>query len=211
MLKLHGYWRSGAAYRVRLALHYKGIAFAQVTHDLRRGAQTEPAYTAINPQGMVPSLTTEDGTITQSLAILEWLEETHPSPALLPQSAIARAEVRAMAAIIVCDIHPLHNLRVQNALRAAGLDEAAIRAWMGHWIGSGLAALEPRVAARGGPFAFGEAVSLLDCCLVPQIFSAERFGVGVSGFPAICAAVAAVRATAWAEAAHPSRQPDADP
>ncbi len=211
MLTLHGYWRSGAAYRVRLALHYKALPFAQITHDLRQAQHRQPAYTTLNPQAMVPTLVTADGPITQSLAIMEWLDETHPTPALLPPTAMARAQVRAMAILIAADIHPLHNLRVLSALRDSGQTEAAVTAWVARWITQGFSALEPRIAAQGGPYAFGTDVTLLDCCLVPQLFSAERFGVDLAPFPAIRAAVAAVRGTAWAEAAHPSRQPDADP
>ncbi len=210
MLTLHGYWRSGAAYRVRLALHFKGVAFTQVTHDLRRAEHKADSYLGLNPQGMVPTLVTPEGRITQSLAILEWLEETYPTPSLLPSTAIARAEVRAMAATIACDIHPLHNLRVLTALRALGQNEAGVQAWIARWIEAGFRALEPEIAARGGPYAFGRDVTLADCCLIPQVFSAERFGVAMGAFPVLSAAAAAARASAWAQAAHPAHQPDAD-
>ncbi|RZJ77358.1 MAG: maleylacetoacetate isomerase, partial [Brevundimonas sp.] len=147
---LHGYWRSGAAYRVRIALALKGLTYDQAGHDLRTGAQKAPDYVALNPQGMVPALQVNDAVLTQSPAILEWLEETHPTPALLPTDALGRAHVRAMAALIGCDIHPLNNLRVGKALREGfGADQAAVDAWAARWIVPGFEALEALVARHG--------------------------------------------------------------
>ncbi|MBB3912376.1 maleylpyruvate isomerase [Sphingomonas desiccabilis] len=212
MIRLHGYWRSSAAYRVRIALNLKGLAYHQVPHDLRTGAQRHQSYTMLNPQGLVPALETNQGVVTQSLAILEWLEETHPAPALLPASARGRATVRAMAALIACDIHPLNNLRVLTTLRSdLGADEAQVSAWIGRWITEGFGALETLVARHGGRYAFGDTPSLADCCLIPQVYSAERFGVDLSRFPRILDCTAAARALEPVAEAHPDRQPDADP
>lgn len=211
-LRLHGYWRSGAAYRVRIALNLKGIGYEQVTHDLRKGAQHEPAYHAIQPQGLVPALESDDGIQIQSTAILEWIEERYPLPPLLPHSPDDRAIVRGMTALIACDIHPLHNLRVLGALRESfGASEEAVTHWIRRWIGQGFAALEPLIARHGGRFAFGDEPTFADCCLVPQIYSAERFGVDLSPFPRLTAAGTAARALAPIADAHPARQPDADP
>ncbi len=212
MIVLHGYWRSGTSYRVRIALNLKGIVHEQVAHDLRTGAQREPAYRALNPQGLVPALEVDGAVLTQSPAILEWIEERHPEPPLLPADPIERAVVRAMAAIVACDIHPLNNPRVLRTLRRAhGADEAAIARWTGRWIGDGFAALETLIQRHGGRFAFGDEPTLADCHLVPQLYSAERFGVELSRFPLLVAAAEAAGALAPFAAAHPDRQPDADP
>lgn len=211
-LVLHGYWRSSAAYRVRIALHLKGLAYSQVTHDLRTGAQRDdPAYLAIAPHGLVPAIEHEGLGIIESPAILEWIEEGWPEPPLLPQDRPGRATVRAMAALIACDIHPLNNLRVLTALRGdLAADEAQVRAWIGHWIGAGFAALERQVARHGGRFCFGDGPTLADCYLVPQLYSAERFAVDLTPYPRIVAAGAAACALPAIAAAHPSLQPDAD-
>ncbi len=207
---LHGYWRSGAAYRVRIALALKGIAYEQVTHDLRTGAQASDAYRALNPQGLVPALEADGDVLTQSPAILEWLEERNPSPALLPEAATDRAIVRAMAATVACDIHPLNNLRVVQALqRDFGLDAAAVQAWMARWMGDGFAALEVMIARHGRGFAFGDTPTIADCCLVPQVYSAERFAIDLTPYPQLMSAVDRARALPAFQAAHPDRQPDA--
>jgi len=208
---LHGYWRSSAAYRVRIALAIKGLAYQQVTHDLRTGEHRAAAYRALNPQARVPTLEADGRVLTQSPAILEWLEERWPEPALLPASAADRAAVRAMCATVACDIHPLNNLAVQQGLRAMGAEEEAVAAWIARWIGEGFAAIEPVVAAHGAGFAWGEMPGLADCYLVPQVYNAERFEVDLSPFPALMAAVARARALPAFQAAHPDRQPDAAP
>ena len=207
---LHGYWRSSAAYRVRIALALKGVAYEQVTHDLRTGAQGDDAYRALNPQAMVPALDTDEGVLVQSPAILEWIEERYPEPALLPAGRGDRAVVRAMAALVACDIHPLNNLRVQTALRRdLGVDDAAVATWIARWIADGFAALETLIARHGRGFAFGDSPGLADCVLVPQVYSAERFGVDLAPYPALVAAVARARELDAFLAAHPDRQPDA--
>ncbi|BDD68578.1 maleylacetoacetate isomerase [Sphingobium sp. TA15] len=210
-LTLHGYWRSTSAYRVRIALNLKGVAYDQVTHDLRTGAQREPDYRAIAPQGLVPAVEADDFTLTQSPAIMEWIEERWPQPPLLPPDAEGRALVRSMAALIGCDIHPLNNLRVLQALKADfGADQPALDRWIARWITDGFAALETLVARHGRGFAFGERPGLADCYLVPQLYSAERFHVDLSPFPALVAAGERARALDAFAAAHPSAQPDAD-
>lgn len=172
-MRLHGYWRSTATWRVRIALGWKGLAFETVDHDLRVGAQRDPGYLAVNPQGLVPALEVDRGAVlTQSLAILEWLEEAYPRPALLPADPLERARVRAVAAVIACDTHPVQNLRVLNDVRALGADADA---WARTVIERGLAAAEAMLPAKG-PFAFGEAPTLADVLLVPQLGNARRFG-----------------------------------
>lgn len=206
---LHGYWRSSAAYRVRIALALKGVAVDQVTHDLRRGEQREIG--ALNPQLLVPALETDDGVLTQSPAILEWIEETWPTPPLLPTAPGDRAIVRAMAAIVACDIHPINNLRILNALRSdLSADEAAVQGWIARWIADGFAALEVLIARHGRGFAFGDTPTLADCHLVPQVYGAERFAVDLSPYPSLMAAAENARALPAFAAAHPSVQPDAD-
>jgi maleylpyruvate isomerase len=210
-LTLHGYWRSTASYRVRIALNLKGLAYDQATHDLRTGAQRAPAYLALAPQGLVPALESPEGTFTQSLAILEWLEEHWPQPALLPSDGDGRAIVRGMMGLIAADIHPLNNLRVLNALREQfGASPDQVQAWISRWITEGFAALERMVGDHGGAFAYGDKPSLADCCLVPQVYSAERFGVDLSPFPALCRVAEGARGLSAVAQAHPSRQPDAD-
>lgn len=210
-LVLHGYWRSGAAYRTRIALNLKGLAYEQRGVDLRTGAQRSEAFLALNPQGMVPALESDGLVLTQSPAILEWLEETYPQPSLLPADAVGRARVRGMAALIGCDIHPLNNLRVGKALREGfGADQAAVDAWAARWIVPGFTALESLVANHGDGWSFGAGPTLADCYLIPQIYSARRFNVPLEAFPRLLAVEATANAHPAVAAAHPDRQPDAD-
>ena len=205
---LHGYWRSGTSYRTRIALNLKGVTYEQRTHDLRQGEQKSEAYLALNPQGLVPALEHEGRVITQSLAILGWLEERFPEPPLLPRTSPEdRAEVRAMATLIACDIHPLNNLRVLKAVKGLGGDTDA---WADQWIRPGFDALERLIEQRGGGWSWGEAPTIADCCLIPQVYSARRFNVDVSAWPLISAIDARAAEHPAFQAAHPDVQPDAD-
>ncbi len=210
-MRLHGYYRSSAAWRVRIALRLKGVDAEHSARHLRRGEQRAPDYLALNPQGQVPTLELDDGTpLTQSLAICEWLEETHPAPPLLPGDALARARIRAFALTIACDIHPVQNLKVLQRLRALGLPETEVSGWARWVIDEGLSACETLSASGAGPFCFGAAPTLADVCLIPQLYNARRFGVDLSGFDRLLRAEAAAMALpAFAEAA-PERQADAE-
>jgi maleylpyruvate isomerase len=210
-MKLHGYFRSSASYRVRIALNLKGLRVEHLPHHLRKGEQCAPSYVAINPQGLVPTLENDTGAIlTQSLAIIELLEETHPSPPLLPKDPFRRAKVRAFAQVLACDTHPVQNLKVLARLRELGLPEEQVTGWAGWANREGLSACEKLIADEPGPFCFGDAPTMADLCLVPQLANARRFGVDVSAFPRLLKAEAAARALeAFAEAA-PDKQPDAE-
>ena len=206
---LHGYWRSSASYRVRIALALKGLAYAQATHDLRAGAHRAKAYRLLNPQGFVPALEVDGVVLTQSPAILEWLEESHPQPPLLPVSRVDRAMVRAMMGIVACDIHPLNNLRVCDTLRRDfSADNRQVRAWAAQWLEHGFAALERLVERHGGDYAFANRPTLADCYLVPQVYSAARFGVTLDAYPHLAAATARLQENPAVAAAHPELQPD---
>jgi maleylpyruvate isomerase len=208
MLQLHSYWRSTAAYRVRIGLNLKGLGYSHMTHDLRKGEQTTPAYRAVNAQALIPALEIDGAVLTQSLAILEWLEETRPEPPLLPKAPLDRARVRAMAALVACDIHPLNNLRVLDRLRAQfSADNDAVKTWIRTWIAEGFAALETQL--DGGPWCFGEAPTLADCCLVPQVYSAQRFDVPLDAYPRIRTVADSALAHPAFQQAAPERQPDA--
>jgi maleylpyruvate isomerase len=209
-MKLHGYFRSSASYRVRIALNLKGLGAEHLPHHLRKGEQHDPAYLAINPQGLVPTLQDGDVTITQSLAIIEWLEETHPEPPLLPKDPLRRAKARAFAMVLACDTHPLQNLKVLTRLRELALPEEQVTGWAAWANREGLAACETLIADEAGPFCFGEAPSMADLCLVPQLANARRFGVDLGAFPRLLKADAAAKnIKAFADAA-PERQPDAE-
>jgi len=210
-LRLHGYFRSAAAYRVRIALNLKGLGAEPISHHLRRGEQRSDEYLRLNPQGLVPTLVTDDGAaLTQSLAIVEWLDETYPEPPLLPDDPLRRARVRAFALVIACDVHPVQNLKVLNRLRSLGIAETAVTEWAAWANAEGLAACEALVAAETGPFCFGDRPSLAEICLVPQLGNARRFGVEVSRLPRLLAAEAAALALPAFAAAAPERQPDAE-
>jgi maleylacetoacetate isomerase len=214
-MKYYGYFRSSAAYRLRIAFGLKGLTPNLIPVHLTKngGQQKTDGYRSVNPQGLVPSLLTDGGDVlTQSPAILEWLEETHPEPALLPRDPIGRARVRAFANVICCDIHPLQNLRVLQHLRLEyGKDQAAVDAWCRKWLGEGLAACEALVSRAGQyPFCFGDTPGLADICLVPQLFSADRFGVDLGPMPRLRAIRAECEVLPAFAAAHPSRQPDSE-
>ncbi|MEO7026494.1 MAG: maleylacetoacetate isomerase [Caulobacteraceae bacterium] len=210
-LSLFSYWRASAPHRVRIALALKGLAYDYHAINLAAGEQAGEAYGEVNPQHLTPALVSEGVVLTQSPAILEWLEETCPEPPLLPVAAIDRATVRAMAATVACDIHPLNNLRVLRALAELGhpMGGPEQRAWAGRWIADGFAALEPLIARHGRGFAFGSTPTIADCCLIPQIVSAARFDVDLTPFPAIAAVGERCSRHPAFGAAAPERQPDA--
>ncbi len=208
-LVLHSAWRASAPYRVRIALNLKGVAYGYVPVDLASGKQREDAYRSVNRQMLVPTLEADGHLLTQSLAILEWLEETHPEPPLLPKDPFDRAVVRAMCGIVACDIHPVNNLRILKALAKLGQDEAARNGWVGRWITEGFDALEPMITEHGKGWAFGDAPTLADCVIVPQVYNARRFGVDLSPWPGITTLAERAEDHPAFAAAHPDNQPDA--
>ena len=211
-MKLYSFFRSSAAFRVRIALNLKQLRYETVAIHLRRNEQANSRYRALNPQGLVPTLEDDDGRrFIQSLAIIEYLDEIHPASPLLPPGAADRARVRALAAIVACDIHPINNLRVLRYLaHTLGHDEAAIGAWYNHWIGAGFAALEPLLAAdrRTGAFCHGDSPGLADVVLVPQVVNAERYKLDMAPYPTISRIYRSCMALAPFAAAHPDNQPD---
>ncbi|MCC7327306.1 MAG: maleylacetoacetate isomerase [Burkholderiales bacterium] len=213
-MKLYDYFRSSAAYRVRIALNLKGLGIERAFVHLRRNAQREGDYLALNPQGLVPALVIGGGAVlAQSLAIIEYLDETHPEPPLLPADPAARARVRGIALEIACDIHPLDNLRVLRYLTSTlGLSEEQKDAWYRYWIDVGLEALEMRLVrdAATGRYCHGEQPTLADICLVPQLANARRAGIDLSPFPTLTRIEAACTALPEFAAAEPSKQPDAE-
>lgn len=215
MLTLYGYWRSSAAYRVRIALNLKGLAYRQVPVHLVRdgGEQHGEAYQALNPQGLVPLLVDEENggvPIAQSLAIIEYLEEIFPVPAVLPADPVERAQVRALALHLACDVHPLNNLRVLQYLgRELGVDDAAKSAWYRHWVAAGLAAVEQGLAAYGDTFSLGTRPGYLEACLIPQVYNARRFDCDLDAYPRILALTARCEALEAFRHAAPDAQPDA--
>lgn len=208
---LHGYFRSSASYRVRIALNLKGLTAEHVSHHLRKGEQNDPAYLALNPQGVVPTLITDNGDIlTQSMAILEWLEETHPTPPLLPADPLLRARIRAFANIIACDIHPVQNLKVLRKVGYLTASEQAANDWA-KWVNEdGLDVCEKLVAGGTSTYAFGDQPTLADICLVPQLANARRFGCDVGRWPRLVAIEASCNALPAFVNAAPARQPDAE-
>jgi maleylacetoacetate isomerase len=212
-MRFYGFFRSSAAYRCRIALNLKGVQPELVPVHLRKGEQQGEGYLSLNPQGMVPALETGGQVLTQSLAIIEWLDETRPEPPLLPRDALDRAYVRSLALSIACDVHPLQNLRVLRYLKhELGQDQEGLDRWCRRWIESGLGAFEATVARSGkaGAFCYGDLPTMADICLVPQLFAAARFGADVSGLARIQRISAACDAHPAFAAAHPARQPDTE-
>jgi maleylacetoacetate isomerase len=214
-LRLYTYWRSSAAYRVRIVLAAKGLAYESVPRHLLRegGEQRRPDYLAMNPQGLVPALEHDGHVVTQSLAICEYLEEIQPQPPLLPADAPGRAVVRAMALAIACDVHPLNNLRVQQYLRGElGQDEASVTRWMRHWIERGFVALEQLITRHSGDgkHCYGSAVTLADAFLVPQVYNARRVQLDLSPYPRLAAVAQYLESLPAFAAARPEAQPDAE-
>lgn len=211
-MKLYTYWRSSAAWRVRIALELKNLTYESLPVHLVRGEQRGEAFKALNPNAVVPALALDDGTVlTQSLAIIEYLEEIHPLPALLPAEPVRRAAVRAAAQLIACDIHPLNNLRVVERLKGPlGHTQDDAVAWMRHWMRSGLDAYQ-RSIDDAGPFSFGEAPTLADLCLVPQLYNARRWGLDLAGLERLAAIDAAAAELPPFQAASAAAQPDAEP
>lgn len=214
-MKLYTYYRSSAAYRVRIALNLKGLAYEAVpVHLLRDGGEhLQSAYRAINPGALIPSLQDQGATLTQSLAILEYLDEAHPFMPLLPAGALERARVRALAQMVACDIHPLTNLRVLKYLSGTlGVSEEAKMRWYRHWVDQGLATIEAHLAVAPGTgrFCHGDTPGMADCCLVPQVYNAQRFHVDLTPYPTIGRIHLACSEIEAFAAAHPSRQPDAE-
>jgi maleylpyruvate isomerase len=211
-MKLYGFFRSGTSHRLRIALNLKGLSYSTVPIDLRTEQHSTDTFKAINPQGLVPALLSDGEVFIQSPAIIEWLEETHPQPALLPTGAAHRAHVRALAALVGCDIHPVNNRRILETLRHEfGADEAAVNRWCSRWISDGFDAFEALLArdAHRGNFCFGTTPTLADVYLVPQVESARRFKVDIARWPRIQAVEAACMQLKAFKLAAPSLQPDA--
>jgi maleylacetoacetate isomerase len=210
-VQLYSFFRSSAAYRVRIALNFKGLSFDTVGVHLTRdgGRQHTAEFSAVNPQKRVPALALSGDVLLQSLAIIEYLDEVYPDPPLLPADAIDRAKVRAVAQIIACDIHPLNNVAPLNYLRnVLKADKAAVEAWYWHWVIAGFEAVEALI--RPGPYAFGPRVTVADICLVPQVYNARRFKVPLDRFPGVVAVDAALLKLPAFDTARPERQPDAE-
>ena len=209
-MRLYDYWRSSAAYRVRIALNFKGLAYEQVAIDLRAGAQRTPEFLEINPQGLVPVLEDDGARLAQSLPILNYLEERYPEPPLLPKDAAGRATSRAIAVAIACEIHPLNNLRVLQYLeRDLGLGEAQRLVWYHHWVAEGFHAIEATLARSAGDFCVGDAPSLADVCLVPQVYNARRYQCELEPYPTMLRIDERCRQIVAFASAAPERQPDA--
>jgi maleylacetoacetate isomerase/maleylpyruvate isomerase len=212
-VKLYTYFRSSAAFRVRIALNLKGLAYEPVFVHLAKGQHREDRYAQVNPQALLPTLELDDGTrLVQSLAIIEWLDEKHPSPPLIPKDALARARVRSIAYLIACEIHPLNNLRVlQHLKRKLGQTQEQIDDWYRHWVADGLAKLEADLARGGsGRFCHGDAPTMADCCLVPQVFNAKRYNSDLQPYPITMRVFENCMKLEAFDRAQPSEQPDAE-
>ena len=209
-MKLHSYFRSSAAYRLRIALALKGLDYDYVAVNLLKSEQKEDRYRSLNPIGLVPALQLDSHEVlTQSVAILEWLEEQYPSPALLPTDAISRARVRAFVNVIACDIHPICNLSVTHHLKTEfGADQGAILGWYHQWMSRGFEALETLAASTQGTFCMGDSVSLADVCLIPQLYNANRFGIDLGPYPTLAAINTHCLTLDAFKSAAPEQQPD---
>lgn len=211
-MKLYTFFRSSAAFRVRIALNLKGLQYESIPKSFAKNEHRAADYLAVNPQGLIPALETDGVVLSQSLAIMEYLDEKYPAPAFLPSDAIGRARVRSMALAIVADLHPIDNLRVLNYLRKElGQDDNGVNTWYRHWVTEGFKGLEPqaREYSKGGRYCYGDAVSLADICLVPQMFNARRFETDLSAFPTLVAISKHLESLPQFEAARPELQPDA--
>jgi len=211
-MKLYTYFRSSAAFRVRIALNLKGVAYESIPKMLQKNEHRAPDYLALNPQGLVPALDVNGTVLGESLAIIEYLDETYPQPPLLPQDPLGRAQVRSMAMAIACDLHPLNNLRILNYLKQVlQQDQDAIDAWYRHWVEQGFGALEIQARQRStdGRYLYGDALSMADTCLVPQLFNAHRFKIDLSPYPTLVAIGAHLESLPAFAAARPEVQPDA--
>ena len=208
-ITLHSFFRSSAAYRVRIALNLKGLGYEQITHHLRHGDQRAPDYLKLNPQGLVPALDVDGKVLTQSLAICEYLDEMAPEPPLLPGDALARARIRAFAQVIACDIHPIQNLKILNRLRDLGIGSDGVNRWAVQVIEEGFDACAALIADEAGPFCFGASPTLADICLVPQLANARRFGADLR-WPRLLEVEACCQELAAFALAAPDRQPDAE-
>ena len=210
-MKLYTYFRSSAAFRVRIALNLKGMKYEPVFVHLAKGQHREAKYAEVNPQALLPTLELDDGTrLTQSLAIIEWLEEKQPSPPLIPKDPLARARVRSLSYLIASEIHPLNNLRVLQHLKRLGQTQEQIDTWYRHWIADGLAKFEADLGQHSGKFCHGDTPTLADCCLVPQIFNAKRFNSDLAPYPKTMRIFDNCMKLEAFDRAQPSKQPDAE-
>jgi maleylacetoacetate isomerase len=211
-VKLYTYFRSSAAFRVRIALNLKGLAYEAVFIHLAKGEHRQPEYSGRYPQGLLPTLVDEAEALSQSLAIIEYLEEKHPRPALLPKDPLGRARVRSLSLLVACEIHPLNNLRtLQHLKRALGLNEQQVSDWYRHWIADGFAKLETDLARGGsGRYCHGDSPGMADCCLVPQVFNAQRYKADLAPYPTIMRIFGACMELEAFQRAQPAKQPDAE-
>jgi maleylpyruvate isomerase len=216
LLKLYTYFRSSAAFRVRIALNLKGLAYDPVLVHLPKGEHRRPEYAAVDPQALLPTLVDGERALSQSLAIIEYLEETRPEPPLLPADAAGRARVRSLSLLVACEIHPLNNLRtLQHLKRALGQNEEQINAWYRHWIADGFAKLEAdlnrdKSGGGSGRFCHGDSPTMADCCLVPQVFNAKRYSADLGPYPTLMRIFDACMKLEAFDRAQPSKQPDAE-
>jgi maleylacetoacetate isomerase len=211
-VKLYTYFRSSAAFRVRIALNLKGLAYEPKLIHLPKGEHRDPGYAQLNHQALLPALDDGGALLNQSLAIIEYLEETRPAPALLPKDPAGRARVRSLALLVACEIHPLNNLRTLKHLKTLGQDEEQIKTWYRHWIADGLLKLEAELAQTKGTgrYSHGDSPTLADCCLVPQIFNAKRYDSDLAPYPTVMRVFDACMKLEAFDRAQPSKQPDAE-